>query len=133
MYNRVENFEEAKRVMQELSPGKTEILKKANLDSIFIYGLGLLGTEGLLFGATKISPKAIIPLLAAPFIATTIRAACKTLKEKKKNEAILNGEYFVGKSEEEIIREANDKYVSFTNNYEQIEENLRSGENAKSR
>ena len=113
----VSSFEEAKKVMQEISPARTEFLKKANLESIYMFGLmgtGGVGLASVLIGG--IPAGVLIPAAIAPFAITSIKAACNIIKNKKKNESIMSGDYFEGKSEKEIIREANEDYIREANN-----------------
>ena len=121
MYNNVESFEEAKKVMQDISPKLTEKLKKANIESIFVLGVCGMGAGGLALSLTGVPTAGVLlPVTLGPALAASIRAACRILKDNKKNKDILDGKYFEGKSEEEIVREANQDYVRVANNLEQI-------------
>ena len=123
VYKLTNDFEEAKRVMQDYSPEKTERLKKANLESIFLYGLAGSGVGALgLSAAGALVPEVVLPLALSSFGLSAIVSACRILKDKKKNDAIMSGKYFEGKSEDKIIKEANKDYVVFANRMEALEQ-----------
>ena len=120
VYKVTNDFEEAKRVMQDYSPEKTERLKKANLESIFLSGSGV-GALGL-SAAGALVPEVVLPLALSSFGLSAIVSACRILKDKKKNNDIMSGKYFEGKSEDKIIKEANKDYVVFANRMEALEQ-----------
>ncbi len=114
-YDNVSTFEEAKRVMQDYSPQKTEFLKKANLEKAFIGGICGIGVTGAVVGLVGLPLTVLFPAAAVPVAAFAIKAACDTAKAKKKNQAIESGEYFEGKKEADVISEANYDYVRHNN------------------
>jgi hypothetical protein len=97
---------------------------------MYINGLINSGITGAAITAIGLGSSIIaIPLFLAPAVGTVIYEACKTLKEKKKNASIVNGDYFEGKSEQEIVREANSDFVNYHNNIVGLSERFSVGEN----
>ena len=114
-YNQVGSFEEAKKVMQDYSPQKTEFLKKMNLERAFIGSLCGIGATGGLFAVLGVPASVLLPASLIPVGVSTIHAVCNQIKANKKNKEIASGDYFEGKREADIIYEANKDYVGHNN------------------
>ena len=133
----VSTVEDARAVMRHCSPGRTDFKIRAFKEGIFVYGLCGLGALGLLAPLTGIkhftisTPVILILIPVFPFAVSFAVESVRIHKARKKNDAIMSGAYFEGKSDRQIINEANRDFVRFLNNLKVIEANIASWERAE--
>ena len=117
---RVSTYEEAVKLMQYYSPIKTQRLQERLKGACYVVSPIVMGIVGLILCLVdKLLPlhpilMAVLFFSPAPFI--IIREIRQAKADRKKNEEILSGAYFSGKSEASIISEANIEYAAYYNN-----------------
>lgn len=122
----VSTVEDAKAVMRHCSPERTRRMIGACKESMIILsvcGVGVLGLLLYLMGTeilNNASPVLMIWLFALPIAIPVVVQSWKIHEEREKNDAIISGAYFEGKSDAQIIDEANEDFVRLLNNLKDI-------------
>ena len=129
----VSTLEDAKAVMRHCSPGYSDSKIKACKEGIFLYGMCGVGVLSLLMSLTDLeqlffSTSALIfSVCVLPFMVSFAVESYFIQEHREKNDAIMSGAYFEGKSEQQIIDEAN-QYVWVLNRLKVIEARIASME-----
>ena len=117
---RVSTYEEAVKLMQYYSPIKTQGLQEQHKSSCYVVSLIVMGIVGLILVLVDklfpLHPILMVVLFFSPAPFVIIREIRQAKADRKKNEEILSGAYFSGKSEASIISEANYEYAAYYNN-----------------
>ena len=122
-YLRVQTYEDAVEAMKYITRIQASRDIESERKTMKLYSLINFGVAALAGGLLEMiglpSPVCLILTLAAAVIAiacTAVKCSGKIREIKAKSEAVLTGEYFNGKPEQQIIREANESYIARMNN-----------------
>ena len=119
----VQTAEEAKDLIQFAVPLKNEWLKDVAKKGILIDGACGTGLIFLILATFHIDFfQIIITIVPFSFAFGAVRAFIKIKILERQEASIKDGSYFLGKSDQDLIREANSKCAYFFNEKKDIEE-----------